>query len=234
MASGTFYHFSITGQVPDFNMALGDSIFIDMSKYWKGDIGCNKRKYIPDVLKAKSSSDLFELRTANKYLIVKAKKTGSSEIAAYAEELYDTDSCVKSSESKPIRFRVTVGSGSGAPFQHSIKDTIGNWLLRVEINPKKFNYGDTVAVRAIALDTAVVTNQGFWKYDFTWLVDGNNQIISTLGDDDYCYAGFQESTSNSIQLIVMDSTKVIRGFVHIKNGDGTELENGLGFVIKSE
>jgi hypothetical protein len=235
MASGTFVNFEITENVPDFSLAISDSVIIDMSKYWRGDIGCSKEEYTPQVIFSKSTSDLLEIRSAGKYLIVKGISTGTSKISVNAERKYDSDDCLGTNISQPIQFEVTVGTMTNRSFEKTIEGIIGNRLIEVEYEPKLFSIGDTVILKAVALDTAITSISGHWKYDYKWLIENDYKYkILTRDMGENCEAGNNQMTRNTLEIVMLDSIDSITGFVHVQNGDGTELRNGIPIRIISE
>lgn len=235
MASGSFGNFEITKNVPDFSLAINDSVIIDMSKYWRGDIGCSKEEYTPQVIFSKSTSDLFELRSVGKYLIIKGIKTGTSTISVNAERKYDSDDCLGTNISQPIQFEVTVGTMTNRSFEKNIEESIGNWLIEVEYEPKLFSIGDTVILKAVALDTAITSSSGHWKYDYKWLIENDYKYkILTRDMGENCEVGNNQFTRNTLEIVMLDSTYSITGFVHVQNGGGSELRNGIAFTVTAK
>ncbi|MBO6535617.1 MAG: hypothetical protein JJ966_05300 [Balneolaceae bacterium] len=235
MARGTFGNFYITNTVPDFSLAIHDSVIIDMSKYWRGDIGCEKEEYTPLVIFSNSNSDLFELRSVDKYLIIKGIKTGTSTISVMAERKYDSDDCLGTNISSPIQFEVTVEELTSLRFEDNLEWNGGNRLLNVEYEPKSFTIGDTLVLKAVASDTSIKSISGHWKYDYKWVFKDDYKFkILTRDMGENCEAGNNQMTRNTLEIVMLDSTDSILGFVHVQNGGGSGLRNGISFRMIPE
>ncbi|MEQ9279586.1 MAG: hypothetical protein RLN83_08810 [Balneola sp.] len=223
MSRGSFGNFEITSSISDFEMSLGDSLFIDASKYWRGDIGCQKRTYKPNISRISSSKEILELRSYGEYAIIKALELGETNVSISAETLSSTDECdyVGISNSS-LNFSIKVVDDPVNTFVSASINT-NMTIQNVFTEPSSFSFGDTVMVK-------INPELNISQYDFYWVIDYPNKI---LDDFTYCSAYHDSEFENFIEVVIGDSLGIMNGYVNISYY-ASERNEGITFNLHSE
>ncbi|TNE71980.1 hypothetical protein EP331_08045 [bacterium] len=227
MSNGSTGTFQVVNQVPDFTLAVGDSVVINMANYWSATYGCANASYIPYVLSATSDSSHVEIRSSNQYLYLKGLSKGNATVKVFALQQSDSIECVsfhKSIERSLINLRVdTVTSNRFSPIE---LDFSNNRILRVEVDSLRFGLGDTLLLRAITSDTSSYVSDKQLEYPLAWTFETDEEILyeNTL----FCSEATVIRNTHSLKIVHNSADSVIKGFVHVG-----PYRNGFAFRFKS-